>query len=169
MARTTTPPALHVRWMIARDMPEVLALSAGGSDPWDRERLLQCLRLRNCIGMVAEQRDGAAVGFVIYELHKAKLHILTLGAATPAARLALLAKVRSKVEGSYHRNRITISVPETDLAAQLAWRADGWRCVAVDHDGDSTTYRFCWRAPVSAPVAETPLLAEVYADDDVTF
>src|SRR3989475_11299114 len=67
---------VHIRWMIRRDMPEVLqAEQLSFEFAWTEEDFLRCLRQRNCIGMVAEQGEKV-VGFMIYELHKSKLHIL---------------------------------------------------------------------------------------------
>src|SRR2546423_1822739 len=67
---------VHIRWMIRRDMPEVLQTEQQSFEyPWTEEDFLRCLRQRNCIGMVAEQGEKV-VGFMIYELPKAKLHIL---------------------------------------------------------------------------------------------
>ena len=67
---------VHIRWMIRRDMPEVLRTEQESFEySWTEEDFLKCLRQRNCIGMVAEQGEKV-VGFMIYELHKAKLHIL---------------------------------------------------------------------------------------------
>src|SRR5690348_3144654 len=63
---------VHIRWMIRRDMPEVLQTEQHSFEfPWTEEDFLRCLRQRNCIGMVAEQGEKV-VGFMIYELHKAK-------------------------------------------------------------------------------------------------
>ena len=68
--------AVHIRWMIRRDMAEVLAIeNASFEFPWFEEDFIRCLRQRNCIGMVAEH-DDQVVGFMIYELHKTLLHIL---------------------------------------------------------------------------------------------
>ena len=67
---------VHIRWMIRRDMPEVLAIEHASFEfPWGEEEFLRVLRQRNCIGMVAEQGERV-VGFMIYELHKNKLHIM---------------------------------------------------------------------------------------------
>ncbi|MCA9111114.1 MAG: GNAT family N-acetyltransferase, partial [Planctomycetaceae bacterium] len=67
---------VQIRWLIRRDMPEVLRIEQESFEfPWTEEDFLCCLRQRNCIGMVAE-RDHQIVGFMIYELHKARLNIL---------------------------------------------------------------------------------------------
>ncbi len=69
---------VHIRWMIRRDMPEVLAIEHASFEfPWCEEEFLRVLRQRNCIGMVAEHGERV-VGFMIYELHKSKLQILEL-------------------------------------------------------------------------------------------
>ena len=78
---------VHIRWMIRRDMPEVLQTEQHSFEfPWTEEDFLRCLRQRNCIGMVAEQGEKV-VGFMIYELHKNKLHILNF-AVHPGFRRA---------------------------------------------------------------------------------
>ena len=64
---------VHIRWMIRRDMPEVLDIESRSFDgPWSEEDFMRSLRQRNCIGMVAEH-DDCIVGFMIYELHKTRM------------------------------------------------------------------------------------------------
>ena len=59
---------VHIRWMIRRDMPEVLQAEQQSFEyAWTEDDFLRCLRQRNCIGMVAEHQDRI-VGFMIYEL-----------------------------------------------------------------------------------------------------
>src|SRR5215472_5046001 len=125
---------VHIRWMIRRDMPEVLqAEQASFEYSWTEEDFLRCLRQRNCIGMVAEQGEKV-VGFMIYELHKAKLHILNF-AVHPTCRRSrvgsqMVAKLISKLS-SHRRTRITLEVRETNLPAQLFFRQQGFRAVRV--------------------------------------
>src|SRR5258707_15459077 len=125
---------VHIRWMIRRDMPEVLQIEQSSFDySWTEEDFLRCLRQRNCIGMVAEQGEKV-VGFMIYELHKAKLHILNF-AVHPSCRRyrigsQMVAKLISKLS-SHRRTRITLEVRETNLAAQLFFRAQGFRAMRV--------------------------------------
>src|SRR5688500_10935720 len=125
---------VHIRWMIRRDMPEVLQTEQQSfEDAWTEEDFLRCLRQRNCIGMVAEQGEKV-VGFMIYELHKAKLHILNF-AVHPGHRRAgvgsqMVAKLISKLS-SHRRTRITLEVRETNLEAQLFYRSLGFKAVRV--------------------------------------
>lgn len=125
---------VHIRWMIRRDMPEVLLTEQESFEfSWTEEDFLRCLRQRNCIGMVAEQGERV-VGFMIYELHKQKLHILNF-AVHPAFRRyhigsQMTAKLISKLS-SHRRTRITLEVRETNLTAQLFYRAQGFKAVRV--------------------------------------
>ena len=49
---------LHMRWMIRRDMPDVLKIeNANFEFAWSEDDFIRCLRQRNCIGMVAERDD----------------------------------------------------------------------------------------------------------------
>ena len=125
---------VHIRWMIRRDMPEVLQTEQESFEfAWTEEDFLRCLRQRNCIGMVAEQGEKV-VGFMIYELHKAKLHILNFAVHPTCRRLGvgaqMVAKLISKLS-SHRRTRITLEVRETNLPAQLFFRAQGFRAVRV--------------------------------------
>ncbi|HYT87193.1 MAG TPA: ribosomal protein S18-alanine N-acetyltransferase [Gemmataceae bacterium] len=125
---------VHIRWMIRRDMPEVLQTEQQSFEyAWTEEDFLRCLRQRNCIGMVAEQGEKV-VGFMIYELHKQKLHILNF-AVSPAWRrhgvgAQMVAKLISKLS-SHRRTRITLEVRETNLPAQLFFSRQGFRAVRV--------------------------------------
>ena len=47
--------SVHIRWMIRRDMSDVLEIENNSFEfPWFEEDFIRCLRQRNCIGMVAE-------------------------------------------------------------------------------------------------------------------
>ena len=125
---------VHIRWMIRRDMPEVLQTEQESFEyAWTEEDFLRCLRQRNCIGMVAEQGEKV-VGFMIYELHKSKLHILNFAVAPSFRRCGvgaqMVAKLISKLS-SHRRTRITLEVRETNLPAQLFFRSQGFRAIKV--------------------------------------
>ena len=134
MGKTEKEVRVHIRWMIRRDMPEVLQIEQQSFEyAWTEEDFLRCLRQRNCIGMVAEHGEKV-VGFMIYELHKSKLHILNF-AVSPLQRRAgvgtqMVAKLISKLS-SHRRTRITLEVRETNLVAQLFFRQQGFKAVRV--------------------------------------
>ena len=144
MAKTESQaPCVHIRWMIRRDMPSVLDIEAGAFEfPWNEDDFIRCLRQRNCIGMVAEQNERV-VGFMVYELHKKRLHVLNL-AVDPSVRRhgvgrAMIDKLAGKLSAG-RRTRILLEVRETNLAAQLFFRDLDFRAVAVLRDfyDDST-------------------------------
>ncbi len=125
---------VHIRWMIRRDMPEVLSIERESFEfPWFEEDFIRCLRQRNCIGMVAEQGERV-VGFMIYELHKTRLHILNFAVAQNMRMRGIGRQMAEKLEGklsSQRRTRITLEVRETNLAAQLFFKQVGFRATNV--------------------------------------
>lgn len=125
---------VHIRWMIRRDMPEVLHIERESYDyPWLEEDFLRCLRQRNCIGMVAELGEKV-VGFMIYELHKTKLHILNFAVDPDYRRRGvgtqMVAKLISKLS-AHRRTSIMLEARESNLSAQLFFRENGFRAVCV--------------------------------------
>lgn len=128
---------VHIRWMIRRDMPEVLDIEKTSFEfPWSEEDFIRCLRQRNCIGMVAEYQDQV-VGFMIYELHKNQLHILNFAVRPDMRRSDVGNQMIQKLIGKLshqRRNRIHLEVRETNLAAQLFFRRAGFQAVSVLRD-----------------------------------
>ncbi len=151
----------HVRWMIRRDMQEVLAIEAESFEfPWSEEEFIRCLRQRNCIGMVAELNDQI-VGYMIYELHKNRLHVLNFAVDTTGRRQGVGAKMISKLIGKLspqRRSRILLEVRETNLAAQLFFRAQGFRAVSVLRDFYDDTTEDAYVMQYRYREAEAPML-----------
>ena len=149
---------VHIRWMIRRDMPEVLQIEQDSFDyPWTEEDFLRCLRQRNCIGMVAEHGEKI-VGFMIYELHKSKLHILNFASHLDFRRqrvgTQMVQKLISKLS-SHRRNCVTVEVRESNLASQLFYRDAGFRAVRVVRefypDTGEDAYLMQYRYPSLVP------------------
>lgn len=137
------PPRPHVRWMIRRDMDEVLAIENASFDfPWCEDDFIRCLRQRNCIGMVVEY-DERIAGYMVYDLHKTRLHLLSFAVASRFRKQGfgriLLDKLIGKLSPD-RRLRIATEVRETNLDAQLFFRACGFRAVSVlvDYYQDTT-------------------------------
>ncbi len=137
MSTVPTPLAqarVHIRWMIRRDMPEVLAIEHASFEyPWCEEEFLRVLRQRNCIGMVAEMGERI-VGFMIYELHRNKIHVLDFATHPELRRQGVGRQMVSKLAGklsSQRRNRIALFVRETNLPAQFFFRVVGFRASEV--------------------------------------
>ncbi|HEX3872486.1 MAG TPA: ribosomal protein S18-alanine N-acetyltransferase, partial [Pirellulales bacterium] len=104
--------------------------------PWSEDEFIRCLRQRNCVGMVAEL-DDKVVGFMVYELHKTRLHVLNFCVSPAHRRCGVGSRMIQKLVGklsTQRRTRIMLEVRETNLAAQLFFRAQGFRAVNVLHD-----------------------------------
>ena len=135
----------HIRWMIRRDMPEILAIeNATSKSPLSEEELVRLSRQRNCVIMVAENSEDKIVGYMIYELLKLRVNILNFTAHPDHARTrigtAMMDKLIGKL-GHQRRNRITVNVSETNLSGQLFLRSRGFRAVNILHQhGSEDTY-----------------------------
>lgn len=125
---------VHIRWMLRRDLPEVQAIERGCFEfPWQEEDFRTCMDQRNCIGMVAEHSDRI-VGFMIYEHQSSRIHVLNFAVAPDYQRRGVGSQMLAKLIGklrSQRRSRIVLEVRETNLAAQLFFRENGFRAVAV--------------------------------------
>jgi len=128
---------VHIRWMIRRDMPEVLDIEENSFEfPWTEEDFIRCLRQRNCIGMVAEY-DEKVVGFMIYELHRDQLHVLNFSVGPDVHRRGIGSQMVKKLLGKLsqqRRNQITLEIRETNLAAQVFFRNLGFKAISVLRD-----------------------------------
>ena len=117
---------VHIRWMIRRDMAGVLEIEKLGFEfSWSEEDFVRCLRQRNCIGMVCEYEERV-VGFMIYELHKNRIHVLNFAVHPDFSRRAVGRQMMDRLIGklsSQRRNRIMLEVRETNLSAQLFFRS----------------------------------------------
>lgn len=137
MTATRKPLAVAIRWMIRRDMPEVLAIEQQCFEfPWRDEDFIRCLRQRNCIGMICEHEERVA-GFMVYELHKSRLHILNIAVHAEYRRRGVGLQMVKKLAGKLSRDRrtrILLEVRETNLNAQLFFKAMGFRAVSVIRD-----------------------------------
>ena len=143
---------LVIRWLIRRDMPEVLDIEMSAFDYcWSEEDFLCCLRQRECIGMVAYDTKGdqKILGFMIYELHKAKLHILNFAVHPDYRRqgvgTAMVDRLKDKLS-QQRRKQIALEVRETNLPAQKFFSTMGFRCIGVARQfygaTDEDAYRF---------------------------
>lgn len=125
---------VHVRWLIRRDFPEVQAIENASSEfPWSEQDLLDVLNQRNAIGMVAELGEKV-VGFMIYELHKKRLHLLKFAVHPEFRRQSVGTQLIGKLVGklsSQRRSRITLRAHENNLDAQLFYRRLDFRATKV--------------------------------------
>lgn len=150
---TTKHPRIrvHHRWMIARDMPAILAIEAASfTDPWDEAEFKNALKQRNVIASVCEIGDEV-IGFKVYELRRGRIHLTTLAVHPNYRRCGvgeqMIQHLTGKLE-SHRRKQLTVDVRETNVPAQLWLRSCGLLCEKVTRHGYGTgedSYRFVWR------------------------
>jgi ribosomal-protein-alanine N-acetyltransferase len=137
MKRNAQTLKVHVRWMIRRDMPEVFEIEEQCFEfPWSEEDFIRCWRQRNTISMIAEH-DERVVGFMIYELHEKRLHILNFAVGQIWRRMGVGSQMATKLVGKLsrqRRNRILLEIRETNLPAQQFFRKAGFRAMSVMRD-----------------------------------
>lgn len=142
---------MKIRWLIRRDLPEVLAIEQACFEwAWTEEDFIELLRQRNCIGMVAEQ-DHEVVGFMVYELHKSNLRLLNFAVDPRFHRQgigkAMMTRLADKLSQQM-RKEITVEIRETNVPAQLFFRDNGFRAVRIlrdyydDTDEDAYVMRY---------------------------
>jgi [ribosomal protein S18]-alanine N-acetyltransferase len=124
----------HIRWMIQRDLEEILAIENASFDfPWVKEDFLRSLGQRNRIGMVVEIGEHVR-GFMIYEINRSSIKILNLAVQECCRRESLGSQMVSRVIGklsSHQRTEIRVHVRETNLAAQMFFRSQGFLATGV--------------------------------------
>lgn len=145
------PSEGFVRYMICKDMPAVLAIDAAVSAvPWTKTQFRDCLRKRNCIGMVMElpgrrKRDAKVVGFMIYELHKHRFDLERI-AVDPDHQLQsvgrqMIEKLRGKMSAE-RRRFVKVTVNQSNLAAQLFFQANGF--TATEQTAETIVMQMFW-------------------------
>lgn len=150
---------VHIRWMIRRDMAEVMHIERTVFEfPWFEEEFIRCLRQRNCIGMVAEHGERV-VGFIIYELHKTRLHILNIAVGQDSQGRAvgrqMVEKLKCKLS-EQRRSSISTEVRERNLPAQVFFRRMGFTATNVLYDfyEDSPEDAYLFQYSIKTAVAE---------------
>jgi len=129
--------ATQIRWVIRRDMPEILGIDAASfADPWTEAEFNEHLSRRNGIGTVAET-SGRVVGYIMYELHQRRLDLVRFAVAADVrgqgygSRLLLRLKDRM-LESS--RSAIGCMVSEANVKAQVWLRSHNFRALSVEDD-----------------------------------
>lgn len=125
---------VHVRWMIKRDMPGVMAIEKESfSEPWTEDDFSRILSARNCIGATAETHindEDKVVGYLIYTLWSQTTLEVARFAAHPYYRRVgvgekLIKYIKSKLS-AHKRTTITLKVDETNLGTQLFLKQQGF-------------------------------------------
>jgi len=131
----TITAAIHIRWMIRRDLPDVLAIEKASPGAWTEDNILAGLRASARIGMIAESGDEV-VGWMLYQLGERGIRLHRLAVHPERRRCGvgrqLLEKLFSKlIKG--RRERMSCWVGESNLEAHLFLRACGWEAVKIEN------------------------------------
>jgi ribosomal-protein-alanine N-acetyltransferase len=149
-----TAAGYHVRWMIRRDLDGgVLSLAWLGGWAAREEDFVSVLRQRNCIGMVAERGEDLA-GFMVYELHKRKLVIIGMAAATPAVAQTMAEKLQGKLS-AHRRTSVEFLAREDDADLMGALLSVGFTVAGVERGafGGRDGYLLSYHLPGSRAAA----------------
>ncbi len=128
---------VHARWMIRRDMDEVMNIEDESFEyPWGADDFIESLRQKNCTGMVATDNadDNKVLGFMVYVLHKNRIDLLEFAVSPEYCRRGIgthmMDKLKSKLS-SRGIKRLSLSVSERNLRAQLFFRSQDFRAVSI--------------------------------------
>lgn len=130
--RTEVQP--HLRWMIKRDLPEVVNIERDSyPSPWLEADFLHELARRDCIGLVAELGDYI-IGYAVYEFRKHR-YVLTNVAVHPDYRrrgvaTALINRLKAKMSTT-QKPKISVDLRESNLAAQLLFKSAGFSAIKI--------------------------------------
>lgn len=118
-------------------MAEVLQIESDSFEfGWNEEVFLGYLCQRNCIGMVSEI-DNSVAGFMVYELHENRMHLLNFCVKSEFRRNGIGAEMIKKLVSKLseqRRNRIMLEVRETNIVAQQFFKSMGFRAISVLRD-----------------------------------
>ena len=169
----SAPLDVQIRWLIRRDMTEVLEIERESFEfAWSEDDFLCCLRQRNCIGMVAEH-NHRIVGFMIYELHKERLHILNFAVAGDARRRGVGSQMVLRLVdrlSQQRRKEIILEVREGNVPAQMFFKGQDFRAITIlrSHYDDTAEDAYIMRYRLSDPAEQSGSnrVAEFYSSEE---
>ena len=141
---------IRIRWMIRRDMIEVVEIDRQSfASRWGEPVFLETLRQRNVIGMVAEDRDRV-VGFMVFRLHRDRIELLRLAVSADRQREGIGERLVGKLKGKlspFRPDREVVACdldePEATIEACRFLASQGFASRLV-RDGEPHVYRFAF-------------------------
>lgn len=158
-----------MRWLIRRDLPEVLAIEREAFEqPWTQREFLRELRQQKVIGRVLEVGDHIA-GYMVYENSKRHVTLLNMAVRHDLRRqwlgTGMLEALRDNCVAR-RRQSVGAWVDETNLRMHLLLRSCGFLAVdrAVEYWPSRDALLFRW-----APEFDRDPLARVLRGDCRTY
>jgi ribosomal-protein-alanine N-acetyltransferase len=156
---------ITIRWMETRDVPSVLEIeNACFHDPWSESFIYEAMRAADRHGVVAEL-EGHVVAHMFYSIHKTHPRIDNIAVDPRYQRLGigrcLMNWMTARLKAFGNRRKLLLTVPESNLHAQLFFRATGFQAIQVirnyfqdpDQDGYVMTYVRKRKSPVATDSA----------------
>lgn len=133
-------------------MSSILDIEAKSFEyPWNFSTLEECIVCRKNVAMVATV-ENKVVGYIVYELHTASVHLLNLAVAEKNRRQGIATTLVETLRKKLHpdrRSKIVLGVRESNLEAQLFFRSLGFRAVQIVRDYYDDTTDDCYRMTYS--------------------
>lgn len=136
----THPTQAQLRWIVRRDMDDVLAIDRMAFSPedrWDEAEWLTVLRQRNGIGTVCETNHDIH-GAMVYSLHKSFLFIERVVVRNTDRRKGYGTQmVQRLIDKLTPQKRLSVEtvVPEHMVGTQLFFASMGFVAVAIVREG----------------------------------
>jgi len=138
MSEVKTEPSIHIRWMLRRDMQEIMVIeNEVFNDPFSEEQILGILKRKNIIGMVAEIENKVAA-YMIYEFFDNRINVIKF--AIPEfmnQQIAdqMIQKLKSKLQKKHH---LDFCVAESNLKVQLFLKQHSFLATKIIHSDDAS-------------------------------
>lgn len=149
---TSVLRGVNIRWMIRGDLRTVCTIERKIFEhAWTADDFRGALERDSMIGMVAESADRVC-GYMVYAVRSNFIALESLGVDPKLIRqgigLRLLEKLKEKA-GQTRRRGVSVLVRESNLAAQLFFKAAGFRCIGIEPGAypeynSESGYRFRW-------------------------
>ena|SRR6185369_2691455 len=126
---------VNIRWMIDRDIPEVLEIESHAPDfQWTEEVFRYHMRQRGVVCLVAEFGEKV-VGFMVYALGSTTFGLFNIAVDPYWRRLKVGQQMIARLAGKlskHRRTRIVMHAHEGNLDLHLFLRAMGFWCEGVE-------------------------------------
>jgi [ribosomal protein S18]-alanine N-acetyltransferase len=128
------PCVVDIRWIVPGDIPILARIEeTTNSLPWSENDFQRCLRSPNVRGYCAESRLGI-LGFLIYQAHGAQVTLAKIAVVPSWQGRGIGRQLVHTLTSALHANQlrsIHVELRESNLAAQLFFRACGFQAVSV--------------------------------------
>lgn len=127
---------LHHRWMLRRDMDEVIAIDRSHVwERWGENDYLAILGRRDCIGVVTEEECGRIASVMIQRITKRAYTIEKICVRQDLLRIGIAASMVGKLTSRLKpqsRTSVVADVKYTNLIAQKFFSSQGFIATPLD-------------------------------------